>query len=112
MLNRESRIRKGKEYQEVFRKGKRVAGRYIIVFYLENRCCPAKRFGIVTSKKIGGAVTRNRAKRQLREIARNIKEKIKGNYDIVVVARPAIKECLYKNLEKDFLVVMKKAGLC
>ncbi|MEN6350252.1 MAG: ribonuclease P protein component [Syntrophomonas sp.] len=111
MLKKEFRIRKGKEYREVYRKGKRVAGKYVIIFCIENRY-PTKRFGIVTSKKIGGAVVRNRAKRQLREIARNMGEKVKANYDLVIVARPAIKDCVFKALEKDFLVVIKKAGLC
>lgn len=111
MLHKEARIRTGREYRQVYQKGKRVGGRYIIIYYQENQH-PVNRFGIVTSKKVGQAVVRNRVKRQLRELARSITDKIQGKFDIVVVARPSIKGCSFAMIEKDFLLVMKKARLC
>ncbi|MDD3022949.1 MAG: ribonuclease P protein component [Syntrophomonadaceae bacterium] len=111
MLHKDARICTGREYQQVYQEGKRVAGKYIIIYYQKNRR-PTNRFGIVTSKKVGHAVIRNRTKRQLRAMARSAAEKIQGNYDIVVVARPSIKGCAYEIIEKDFLLLIKKARLC
>ena len=110
MLQKEARIRKGREYQQVYQEGKRVAGRYIIIYCKKNQGS-VNRFGIVTSKKVGHAVVRNRIKRQLRALARSITDKIQGKIDIVVVARPSIKGCTYEMIERDFLLIMKKARL-
>lgn len=69
------------------------------------------RFGVVTSKKIGKAVRRNRIKRQLRSIIRTNLDKLCGHNDVVLIARYNIVGSEYQALEKDFLKVMKKAGL-
>jgi ribonuclease P protein component len=60
MLHTDWRINRGKEYRAIYNRGKRVVGRYMIIFACPN-CLPYNRFGIVTSKKIGNAVVRNRA---------------------------------------------------
>lgn len=89
--------------------GRRLVGQYMIVFLKENRQ-DGNRFGIVTSKKIGNAVVRNRAKRQIREIIKNNLEKIPNSFDVVVVARFNIKEAGFAVIEKDFLRLMRKAS--
>lgn len=45
------------------------------------------RYGITTSKKIGCAVERNRAKRVIRSAFSQIEDRLNGNYDIVFIAR-------------------------
>ncbi|MDD3268228.1 MAG: ribonuclease P protein component [Syntrophomonadaceae bacterium] len=111
MLHKEARIRTGREYRQVYQDGKRLVGKYIIIYWKENQR-PVNRFGIVTSKKVGQAVIRNRAKRQLRAIARSSANKIRGNYDIVVVARTSIKDSAFEMIEKDFQLLIKRARLC
>lgn len=48
------------------------------------------RLGIVTGRRIGNAVVRNRIKRRLREIGRCLHPRIAGGWDLVVIVRPAI----------------------
>lgn len=48
------------------------------------------RLGIVTGRRIGNAVVRNRVKRQLREIGRRLHPRIAAGWDLVVIVRPAI----------------------
>jgi len=111
MLEQEARIRRGKDYSRIYKKGYRLAGKYLIVFVCPNQL-PRNRFGIVTSKKIGNAVVRNRAKRQLRAIIRkNAATQMPPGNDVVVVARYNIKEAIFAVLEKDLLRLLKKAVL-
>lgn len=110
MLNKELRISSSKEYNNIYQNGKKIQGRYIIVFFQKGGT-KFSRFGIVTSKKIGNAVVRNRVKRRLRAIVHDNLDKICGSYNIVIVARYNISNAAYENLEQDFFKVMKKAGL-
>lgn len=110
MLHKELRISRGKEYSAIYRMGRRLAGQYMIVFLKENQL-DRNRFGIVTSKKVGNAVLRNRAKRQIREVIRKQLDNLPCHYDIVVVARFNIKEAGFAQLEKDFLRLMRKASI-
>lgn len=109
MLHKDERISRGKEYKCIYNNGKRMPGKYIIVFAYKNQL-PHNRFGIVTSKKVGNAVVRNRAKRQIREIIKKNLDQLQPGYDVVVVSRYNIKEAVYIDLEKDFLRLMRKAS--
>lgn len=111
MLSKEKRINKGRDYNNIFKNGKKIPGRYIIVFITKNSL-GRNRCGIVTSKKVGNAVVRNRAKRQLRSIVNNGWEKIKDGHDIVIVARQNINGAVFDLLVRDFYIVMRKADLC
>ncbi len=110
MLAKTYRIKEAKDYNIIYKYGKKTLGRYIIVYILANQL-EYNRFGIVTSKKIGKAVIRNKAKRRLRAIVSTNMDKIKTSYDIVIVARYKIAGIDYKILNKDFIKVMGKSGL-
>jgi len=108
MLKKKYRINTKKEYDYIYKNGKRIQSRYIIVFVTPNNL-EYSRFGFVTSKKVGNAVIRNRAKRQSRAIIeRNWAQFTVGN-DYVIIARYNIKDAVFALLEKDFLIALKKA---
>lgn len=110
MVNKDCKICRGKEYSYIYKYGRRIQGHYIIVFIKESQLTHY-RVGIVTSKKIGNAVIRNRAKRQIREIVRKHFDHIQGCIDVVIVARFNIKDTSFELIEKDFVKLMKKAGI-
>ena len=58
---------------------------FCTVFFLSNGL-DRKRLGIIASKKMGGAVIRNLAKRKIREVFRHIKDRIEPAMDIVIVS--------------------------
>ena len=108
MLNKKYRINTKKEYDYIYKNGKRIQSRYIIVFVTPNNL-EYSRFGFVTSKKVGNAVIRNRAKRQSRAIIQKNWAQIKNGYDYVIIARYNMKDADFALLEKDFLIALKKA---
>lgn len=110
MLKRRFRIKTGKEYNNIYKNGKKFGGRYLLVYVLpqdEN----GNRFGVVASKKVGNAVKRNRIKRQIRSIIRVNQGRMCGSNQVIVIARHSIYGVRYQELEKDFLAIMKKAKL-
>jgi len=111
MLKKQYRITNKRVYDSTYKGGKRISGRYLIVFIRENEMAH-NRFGFVTSKKTGKAVTRNLVKRRLRALVQKELPDFKGKNDVVIVARYNIKEADFSALKKDFLIVMRKAGLC
>jgi ribonuclease P protein component len=86
------RLRSGHQFRLVYDRGRRFPGRWLVLLVLdEPPAAPATRaVGIVTSRKVGNAVARNRARRLLREAYRLNKHKLKPNLQIVMVARTAI----------------------
>ena len=110
-LAKNIKITKTKDYNSVYSKGKRYRGRYVIMFIKENHRATS-RVGIVTSKKVGKAVARNRVKRQLRHILYNKINLFQKNCDIVIVTRYNIAGTDGKQIEKDVMSLAKKGGLC
>lgn len=70
----------------MYYRGKSSAGSCVVTYALKSRS-NEKRYGITTSKKIGGAVQRNRSKRVIRAAYSALEEDIRGGWDFVFVAR-------------------------
>ncbi len=104
------RLVRRNEFNRVYKNGKSVADRILVLYYLPNGNNDT-RVGFTVGKKVGKAVTRNRYKRILREICRLNSKIIKGGYDCVLIARPAIVREDYEKVEKSFLRLYRKAGL-
>jgi len=67
--------------------------------------------GFVTSKRIGGAVTRNKVRRRLREIVRKHQHDLRSGIWLVVVARPRAAGATYSALEQEWLRLAKRASI-
>lgn len=83
-------IKKNRDFSFLFKRGESIVT-YAFVCYVKERHGTANRLGIVTGKKVGNAVKRNRARRVIREAFRLfepiLKEKTQKRYDFVFVAR-------------------------
>lgn len=70
-----------------------------------------RRLGVITSRKLGGAVVRNRARRLIREVYRVHQHELRSGLDMVVIARASIVGKDFAGVEKDFLVMAGRAGI-
>lgn len=106
-LNKKNRLKKKRDFEDVFKKGKAVKGSFLFIKYRKNEL-GTSRFGFVVSAKIAGkAVERNRIRRILSEVARVVVDGLRS-YDIIVFATRQIAVASKKDIAEDFLGVLKK----
>ena len=99
---RSCRLRSRREFVEVYDKGLRVGSSSFSVFGLLNDLGYC-RLGFAVSRKVGGAVKRNRVKRLLREIFRRHRAGLEPPLDLVINAHPSIAGRSQPQLEAEFL---------
>jgi len=71
----------------------------------------SSRIGFSVSRRVGGAVQRNRVKRRLREVIRRKLPRIAPGYDLVITARPGAADARMETLEQDVAVLLARARL-
>ncbi len=79
-------ITRNNDFLRLYRRGKSLTAPCVVCYIMPNKL-GVIRLGLTTSKKIGSAVRRNRARRVLRAAMREILPRFKNGYDIVLVAR-------------------------
>jgi ribonuclease P protein component len=95
---RRRRLSRSAEFERVYRQGRSKANRFLVLYAFPRETTEpgdaddGPRLGLSVSRKVGGAVERNRIKRVLREIFWAEAERLPGDADYVVVARPDVRE--------------------
>jgi len=110
-LGREKRLGRPAEFAEVQRNGISNRGSLLIV---GSKVAPQEegfRVGFVTSKRVGGAVVRNRIRRRLREIVRRHQDQVLPGVWIVTIARAAAARASYGALEDEWLRLARRASI-
>ena len=108
---RSSRMKLPGDFARAKARGQRWVSGCLIANVLVRPGGSASRLGVVTSKKIGDAVARSRARRLLRESFRLHQHALTGAVDLVLVARPSIAGRKFAEVERDFLRVLRQARL-
>lgn len=109
-MKRTVTLKQNCDFRRAYGKGKSFQSPALVSYVLKNRAGIC-RVGITTSKKIGCAVERNRARRVIRVAYSNLEGKIRGNYDIVFVARSKTKYVKSTDLTGIMLSQLKQAGV-
>ena len=103
-------LKRNKQFRQVYRKGKSVACRELVLIYAKNRS-DMVHVGFSVGKKLGNSVVRNRVKRRLREAFRPNLPLLLPGFDLIVIARDAARDAPFSSLADSLRYLLRKAGL-
>ena len=107
------RLHTQRDFNKVFKSGLRLKNKNIqVLAYKRNDEHIVRRLGLVTPKKVGTAVIRNRTKRRLREIFRTNKHLMEPGLDLIFISVPETASLGYSDLKTIVLGLLKGAKLC
>ena len=97
-------------FRRIYRKGASAVEPCMVVYCQKNRRGQT-RLGVTVSTKLGKAVVRNRARRQMRELWRIHKGEMTPGYDVIIVVRSRAIHTPYSMLERQYLDALEKLSL-
>lgn len=101
------RLKESSDFAQMRAEGTSFPGRYVVLSVLKISPDQPWRCGLITSKKVGGAVQRNLIRRRLREIHRQVP--IEPGWQLVTIARWRAKDATFEELKQDWIRAAKRA---
>ncbi len=109
MLPRSARLRKRQEFEQVYQQGKRITMKAFTLYAHHRGDDETTRFGFVIGRRFGSHVARNRLKRRLRAVVRPMLSTLPRGYDCVFVARQALPETRFPELQQQVAQAFRQA---
>ena len=111
MLPKVNRLKKKKDFERVFKKGKGFGEKFLALKILRNNKGKSRIGFIVPKKHFKKAVLRNKLKRQLREQIKKRLPKIKESQDIVIITKPGLQNLDFWEIDKMLETLLLKANV-
>ena len=96
-MKRANRLSRSRDFDAVYRQGRSVSSRFLVLYWFPHEDPAAPRFGFSVPKAVGGAVERNRIKRQLREVWQARLDRVPAGNDYVLIVRSGLPEAVAAN---------------
>ena len=96
-MKRPNRLSRSRDFDAVYRHGRSVSSRFLVLYWFPQEDLGSPRFGFSVPRSVGGAVERNKIKRQLREVWRARLERMGAGHDYVLIVRPGLPEAVEVN---------------
>jgi ribonuclease P protein component len=96
-MKRANRLSRSRDFDAVYRHGRSVSSRFLVLYWFPQEEAASPRFGFSVPKSVGGAVERNKIKRQLREVWRARLDRVPSGNDYVLIVRPGLPEAVAAN---------------
>ncbi len=109
-MNARYTLKKNSDFRRLYSKGKSAVTPYLVLYYRKSKS-KVNRAGFTVSAKLGNAVTRNRIRRQLREIYRLNSADLKSGIDLILVARSRCVNGDYHKINAAFLTACERLDL-
>jgi len=102
------RLGRREDFTRTYREGVKVVGRYLVLFLRWRGGSGGARLGITATRRVGGAVVRNRCRRRVRALARGGGAWQEAPLDVVVNVRRELAEAPWQELLGDFSRCMER----
>lgn len=106
-----ARLARASEFLELKRSGNSFHGRFMVLSVLRREDGAGTRAGIITSRRVGPAVVRNRVRRRFRELLRATRPELYSGYWMVLVARQHSASATFAQLQGEWRHLARKSGL-
>lgn len=103
-------LKRNKEFNYVYRRGKAVARQDFTLVYVRSRY-GGLRAGFSVSRKVGNSVVRNHTRRRMKEALRLLLPEVRGSYSAIFVAKPHVTETSFADLVGQMRAALRKAGI-
>ena len=111
-------LKSRESYKIIFLKGKRIRGKGNIIFVLKNSTCDNNKsaysdikIGIAVSKRLGKANKRNRIKRRIRAVCRDLISGMYKGFSIIIKPGPEVEIMSFEELKSDLIKLFSNAGV-
>ena len=105
------RLKGRRDFEQVRQAGRRLVRGCVIANWLEGADGAGTQLGVITGGRLGKAVVRSRARRLLREVFRLHQTELRRPVTLILVGRASIVGRKLAEVERDYLSVMRTAGL-
>ncbi|HEY8028802.1 MAG TPA: ribonuclease P protein component [Gaiellaceae bacterium] len=96
-MKRANRLSRSRDFDAVYRHGRSVSSRFLVLYWFGQEEPAAPRFGMSVPRTVGNAVARTKLKRQLRELWHARLERVPAGRDYVLIVRPGVAEAVAAN---------------
>jgi ribonuclease P protein component len=110
-FSRSARLSRSSEFRLVKASGKSWTGKYLVLAILMRDTEEPTRIGIIATKRLGNAVSRNQVRRRIREIFRLNQHRIKKGFWVVTIARLSAAKAAFDELQRDWLRLVERASI-
>ena len=106
-----ARLTKAAEFRRVKAQGNSFHGKLLILSVLKTPGSPETKIGLITTRRLGNAVARNRTRRRLREIVRAVLPRLGRGIHLVIIARKDAATAAFEELRKEWSRLANRAAL-
>jgi ribonuclease P protein component len=110
-FSRSARLSRSSEFRLVKASGKSWTGKYLVLAILMRDTEEPTKIGIIATKRLGNAVSRNQVRRRIREIFRLNQHRIKQGFWVVTIARLSAAKAAFDELQRDWLRLVERASI-